>query len=154
MQINRLGAWLGRAALVALFLVCLAVIIVGIWLANFSLLGKEPPQINVICQFTAPDGLEYTVYQTDGGTTVGSSVGVYRGRAFEPRPFHWWAYAAGDRYRAGLTGDQAIILVDNKFSNYAVTDTLVFDLSKESDYVLEASQLTQPILPLCSESME
>ncbi|MGB3800811.1 MAG: hypothetical protein WA952_13430 [Lewinella sp.] len=132
----------------------MAIVVIGIWLTNFPLLGDEPPKISVICQFTAPDGQEYTVYQNEGGTTVGNSVGVYRGHEFEAATFNWWAYAVGDQYRAGLSGDLPVVMVSKNFSDSTVTDTLVFDLSKESDYRLNADQLMEPIVPLDSLSIE
>ena len=154
MQITVLGASWAKVALAARYVPRLTVVTLGTGLTNCTVLDDGPPTINVIGHFTAPDGLEYTAYQNEGGTTVGSSVGVYPGREFEAATFNWWAYAAGKQYRVGLSGDVPVIMVSNHFIDSTVTDTLIFDLNKQSDYLLDADRLTEPIVLLDSLSIE
>ena len=146
---------LGLAVKLALTIIlfgCLVVIVGGVWLSQFPLFDVAP--FYPICRLQSADGSEYTVYRSEGGTTVGSSVGIYRGRNIDSTSFHRWAYAAGEEYRVGRSGDLVVVMVSNRDTVHNRVDTLIFDLNKKSDYRVERKELSQPIIQICSKSVE
>ena len=149
---NEAFGLLGKLAIFIIFLGCLAVIVGGVWLSRFSLF--DPAPLIPICTFRFTDGNEYTIYHSGGGTTVGSSVGVYQGPDIESSTFHRWAYAVGDNCRVGLSGEFLVVTVTSAEAKHNHADTLVFDLGAKSDRWLSAKVLSQPISLLCASPLE
>ena len=140
--------WTVRLVLALVFVVSVATILFGVFLTTYGMLGSDSPII--LCQFSGADGRAYTAFQSEGSTTVGSSVGIYEGHDDESAEFHWWVYETGQVSEVGTAGELIVLIVRSVKHDKLRSDTLVIDPTKESDYVLSTDSLSGPLTIICN----
>ena len=139
--------WTVRLVLVLICVVSVATILLGLFVTRYGILAVNPP--TKLCQFSVAGGKVYTIYQSEGSTTVGSGVGIYEGHDENFTRFDWWFYETGQVRQVSKVGELLLVVVRSVEQENMRSDTIVIDLTKENDYIISTDSLSGPSTIVC-----